>query len=301
MRIIARAAFLRTRLRVKSATGCNNRCFHVATPRLAPARWSRCTSFSVVPPLHAAVLEAGAARADITPPLGCPMWGYSLCKDAKCTGVRDPLQARALVLAVGDDRLALVSLDIGRAPTRTVTASLRARLKEAVGIEHLFLIGSHTHHGPVLEVDCPADKPYSLALEQKLFDLVVTAARAKQPARLGVASRETTLNRNRHSKQPNPPVDRELLVLRVEDAAGKPIAHAVNFAAHLTILNAGDMRWSADWPGVMAKAVEKESGVPCLFLQGAAGDLSPNRGSQDTPETYGPLVAKEGAGNDQRI
>lgn len=242
----------------------------------------------------AAVLEAGAARTDITPPVGGPLWGFFDRKSAPSVGVRDPLKARALVLAVGADRIALVSLDLGRAPTRDITNSLRKRLKAAVGIEHLFLVGSHTHCGPVLERgDIPPGKPYVRELEDKLFDLVVAASKTLQPAKLGIGTKEVALNVNRHSKQPNPPWDRTMLVLRIEDAQGKLLALAVNYAAHATILGSKEMRLSADWPGAMAALIEKEMGVPCLFLQGAAGDLTINRGLGNTPELFGEQVGKE--------
>ena len=43
----------------------------------------------------------------------------------------------------------------------------------------------------------------------------------------------------------------------------------------------------------MAGLVEKETGAPCLFLQGAAGDLTIDRGRGNTPELFGEQVAKE--------
>src|SRR5438552_3766971 len=61
--------------------------------------------------LRADDLQAGTAKVAITPPTGFPMWGYAARHDQPSTGVRDPLFARALVLAVGKERLALVSLD----------------------------------------------------------------------------------------------------------------------------------------------------------------------------------------------
>src|SRR6478736_4035851 len=45
-----------------------------------------------------AELEAGAAKADITPPTGFPMWGYAARHDKPSVGVLDPLFARALVV-----------------------------------------------------------------------------------------------------------------------------------------------------------------------------------------------------------
>jgi hypothetical protein len=240
-------------------------------------------------------VQAGAAKVDITPPIGYALWGYAARKDAPSVGVLDPLQARALVLAAGTQRIALVSMDLGRAPTRASTAAVRARVR-AAGVDHLFLVASHTHHGPVLELDdWPTPKTsYVRRLEEKLAAVVLEAAGNLRPARIGAASKEVPLNRNRHSKRADKPVDRELLVLRVEGAGGRPIAHAVNFAAHPTMLDAKGLKFSADYPGVLAAAVEKETGAPCLFLQGAAGDLSTNPGpGEGGPEKFGRALARE--------
>ena len=55
---------------------------------------------------------------------------------------------------------------------------------------------------------------------------------------------------------------------------------------------ASTLKFSADWPGVMAAIVEKEAGAPCLFLQGAAGDLSPN----PPHDVHGPQAFGEAVG-----
>ena len=230
-----------------------------------------------LPAVAFADFEAGAAKVEITPPTGYPMWGYASRKDKPCAGVRDPLHARALVLKIGESKIALVSLDLGRAPTRDSLKRIREKLKSD-GFAELFLVASHTHHGPVIETDNwpKVGKPYVKELEEKLVAVIRKADATRKPARYGVSSTEVSLNRNRQSKRKDAPVDRELAVLRVEDIDGKPIAHAVNFAAHPTMLPADLLQFSADFPGAMAKRVEDETGVPCLFLQGAAGDMSAN-------------------------
>jgi neutral ceramidase len=246
-------------------------------------------------PSPAADLEAGAAAAGITPPVGYPMWGYASRKDKPCEGVLDPLHARALVLKAGDAKVAIVSLDLGRAPTRGSMARIRDALKPDAYAE-LFLVASHTHHGPVIETETwpTGGKPYVRELEEKIVGVIRAADKARVPARVAVAAGETALNRNRQSKRPDRPVDRDLLVLRVEDRSGKPIAHAVNFAAHPTMHPAGLMKFSADFPGAMAKHVEAATGAPCLFLQGAAGDLSPNPPDGVTgPNAFGRRLGDE--------
>lgn len=244
--------------------------------------------------LHAEELRAGAAKVDITPPIGYPMWGYAARRDKPSVGVLDPLYARAVVLAAGKERIAIVSLDLGRAPTRDSTAAIRKQVN-AAGVEHVFLVASHTHHGPVIELDdWPSPKEsYVRKLEQQLAGVIMQAAKNLRPAHLGVVSKELTLNRNRHSKRPDKPIDRELLVVRIEDQAGKPIAHLVNFAAHPTMHPATTLKFSADYPGAMAAVVEKETGGPCLFLQGACGDLSVNAGEERGPEKFGQALGRQ--------
>ncbi len=247
-------------------------------------------------PLRAAdPLKAGTAATEITPPVGFPMWGYGARKDAGSRGVTDPLKARAVVLDAGGEKLAVVSLDLGRAPNRATMTSLRARLDKA-GIRHVLLVASHTHHGPVLELDTWPDRqnPYTRQLEDKLVQVIQNADQAARPARWGVASREVAFNRNRQSKLADPPVDRTLTVLRLEGPDGKSIAHLVNFAAHPTMTDPKDLRFSADYPGALAAQVEQETGAPCLFLQGAAGDLSarPPEGVRG-PVAFGQALARE--------
>ena len=240
-------------------------------------------------------LTAGAATVEITPPVGLPMWGYGARHDKPNEGVMDPLEANALVLAVGDERLAIVGLDLGRAPTRRSMAAIRSRIKSEAGIEHVMIVGSHTHHGPVLEVDSlpSPEHSYVRELEAKIADCIISAAKKARPAQLGVARRELSMNRNRHTKLPDKPVDRELAVIRVDDTAGKPIAMAVNFAAHPTMIDAKTMLYSADYPGHLKRQVAGELGGECLFLQGAAGDLSANPGEHRGHAAFGQALGRE--------
>lgn len=227
-------------------------------------------------------LKAGVATTDITPPVGMPMWGYASRRDTPSTGVRDPLWAKCVVLESGTERIAIVGLDLGRPPTRGSTARIRQRLSPH-SIHHIFLVASHSHHGPVMELGNLPDpqNPYTRQIETKIYELVVKAVREVRPARLSVASVQVPLNRNRQSKKPDAPVDQTLTVARVEADDGTVLATLVNFAAHPTTLPARLLEFSADYPGVMARRVETETRAPCLFLQGASGDLSVNAAGTD--------------------
>ncbi len=247
--------------------------------------------------------QAGAARRDITPREPVPMWGYAARHDALSEGVLDPLYAEALVIQAGADKLAIVGLDLGRAPSEQSLARIRRRLRERAGIEWSFIAGSHTHHGPVLEL---SDQPgkgqgrfaaalrYYAELEDKIVEAVTEADARRAPARLdaGVLALDG-FNRNRHSKLEPRPVDRDLAVLRLDDAGGKPLALLVNFAAHPTMLPSSTLKFSADWVGALKETLRRETGAAALFMQGAAGDLSADPGPGRDFRAYGEALARQ--------
>lgn len=249
--------------------------------------------------------KAGIARREITPSEPVPMWGYGARHDALSTGTLDPLYATALVLEAGTNRVAIVGLDLGRAPSERSLQEIRRRLKSEAGIEWSFIAGSHTHHGPVLELSdaegrgkgkFDAALRYYRQLEENIVAAVTEARAGLAPARLATGSaRLEGFNRNRHTKFEPKPVDRDLSVLRLDDAAGKPIAVLVNFAAHPTMTPAATLKFSADYVGALRAAVEKETGATAIFMQGAAGDQSTNPGSNRGPQAYGDALGKEAA------
>jgi neutral ceramidase len=233
-------------------------------------------------------LRAGAARRDVTPKEPVPMWGYGARHDALSTGTLDPLYADAVVIQASGSKLAVVGLDLGRSPNEQSLQRIRQRIKAEAGIEHSFIAGSHTHHGPVLEL---SDEPgkgrgrfdaalrYYKQLEDAVVAAILEADSKLAPAKIAVGSVALAgFNRNRHTKIEPKPSDRDLAVMRLDDLSGKPVAVVVNFAAHPTMLPARTLQFSADFVGAMKQTVEKETGARAVFMQGAAGDQSASEG-----------------------
>ena len=66
----------------------------------------------------------------------------------------------------------------------------------------------------------------------------------------------------------------------------------VNFAAHPVMTEAKLLKYSADYPGFLKNKVEAELATKCVFMQGAAGDMSPNPGTGPwEPRSFGETVA----------
>lgn len=236
-----------------------------------------------------AQFRVGFAKRDITPQVPIPMWGYAARRALPGTSTRDPLFAKVLVVEAGGDRLALIGLDLGRGPTFAMMEQIERAVEEQAGVGYVLAVGSHTHHGPAIEL---LDKPgmgqgtlddavaYARQLPFTLIDAIVEAANNLVDARMGVAVRETDLNRNRHARTEPRPRDPDLTVVRFDAMDGNPIAIMVNFAAHPTIESVFSFHWTSEWPGHMQQHVENELGAHCIFMQGAMGDLSPNTGPE---------------------
>lgn len=243
-------------------------------------------------PLRADHFRVGFAQRDITPSKATPMWGYGARHAALSQGMLDPLHAKAVVIDVGETKLAIVGLDLGRSPRDDMMIRIRTAINEQAGVDYALISGSHTHHGPVIEL---LDEPgkgqgkfddavaYAVELERTIVEVVIAAAASVEPARIGWTAKAVAMNRNRHTKIEPKPLDSELGIICFDDAKGEPLAIVVNFAAHPTMVDAADLRFSADWPGQMMNTVEAQLKAPCIFMQGAAGDLS----TQTTEATRG--------------
>ena len=245
--------------------------------------------------------RVGAADKDITPPPGIPMWGYGARHDAPCGGTLDPLMAKAIVIAAGVDKVAIVGTDLGRGPTEAMMMIIRREIADKAGIRHVLISGSHSHHGPVIElIDEPglgkgkfdAAVAYSQELPHLLVQAILDADKDLKPTRIGVAIESVGLNRNRHTKREPKATDPMLAVIGFDDQAGKPITVLVNFAVHPVMTGEKLLRYSADYPGFLKRKVEAELSTRCVFMQGAAGDLSPNPGAGPwEPKSFGQTVA----------
>ena len=74
---------------------------------------------------------------------------------------------------------------------------------------------------------------------------------------------------------PDAPADDVVLVGRASTPSGRPLGTVVNYACHPTTLGPAFTGVSPDYAGELRGVVEECTGAPCLFLQGASGELAP--------------------------
>ena len=264
--------------------------------------------------LPATALTAAASSLELQLPAGAPLAGYggfprrAWIPDVlgwfpntfwfnPSSGVHDPFRVRALVLESGGLRVVWVSVDlVGVDPT--MVAEVRARLADR-GAEPPILIvsASHTHSGPgaygssAFWALVAADRE-SRAVRRVILDGMERAAREAErrraPARLSWG--KTTVTGVAMSRL-DQPLDPELGLLKVMGADGRPVALVWNYAVHGTALGRANSLLSGDLMADASARLERETGAPVLFVNGAAGDVSPSQRGWPGVESAGAALA----------
>jgi neutral ceramidase len=252
--------------------------------------------------------QAGVAIADITPPVGIPLVGFA--GRGPSIGVHDPLKAKALVITDGTSKAALVSCDLVGLSAEVVE-DIRKQISDCVEIppENVTISCTHTHYGPDAYRDTSSDMVmvYKANLKHKIAGAVFEAFGRMRPARMGVGWGTSDIGINRRERSPdgttvlgqNPegPIDREVGVVRIDALDGDPIVVLANFATHPVSQSSRMRMISADFPGKACDVVTQLTNSPCLYLQGACGNINsaigidsrfhPVEPSHEPPRTLG--------------
>ena len=278
-------------------------------------------------------LLAGVAKISIEPPVGIPAMNWGSATHVVSKG-NDPegMFIRALVLSDGKQKFVLVDVDgLGGGGGGYEDALRRAAARTGIPVEHIRVGLSHTHSAPGLSrgkgpagADLKQYEPmmeaYRAAVAEKLVSVIVEADSTLRPVHAYgmVGTGSININRRFRGKGPNdaeaPPAvglnfteftDRELPVIRMDDAEGRPYAILVNFQCHGTVLAYENQMVSPDWIGPMRNTVEASlPGATCLFFQGAAGNQGPVEGftgDLEVPHRLGRILGLEAAAVALRI
>jgi hypothetical protein len=228
------------------------------------------------------------------------MWGAAT--HDRATGVHRPLRANVILFGppqtetTAADRQILIALDhcvMGREEMQT----LLDEVSEQAGVprETLVVVFSHTHSAGLMGLErqnLPGGElipGYLKQLYQKIAQLIAEATAALVPAQIvyGTGSCNLAAQRDHWDAErelyvcgynPGAAADDTVLVARVTDENERTLATLVNYACHPTTLAWGNTLISPDFPGAMREVVEAATDAPCVFLQGASGDLGPVEG-----------------------
>jgi aminoglycoside N3'-acetyltransferase len=244
-------------------------------------------------------LQAGTAKAVITPPLPSSRW------DGKpLTGIYRDLYARVLVLQRGTQQVALVSCDLlGLA--KHLTDQIREAVHRRTGFarDAIMIACTHTHSTPDTVGSGNEDARYLDALVNTIADAIGQAIQYAQPARLGwnrvpirglaqsrrIKMKDGRVFTTRYGVPSTWRVDPELIashgamdpdltVIRVEDLSGQVRAVVANFGCHPSVALMSP-NISGDYAGEAMHALERALGdsTVALFTNGTAADIDPTR------------------------
>lgn len=247
-------------------------------------------------------LKVGFSQLDITPPVGTKLTGPT---GGGVVGTDDPLMVRTLVVQSGARTLSIVSLDLVKIRLDLADAAI-AQASKRTGIDRdaVMICPTHNHSSPLIPSGGPHNKDYIATLPGVIADSIEKAYKALQPARMllgrslvydglhhrRVVSKADGLVLNTWLKKLNDlkqtpqvlgtagPIDPELWVARFDSLDGRVLGTLVNFTCHPHIHNRRNLKWSADYPGLIAEHLAKEYGkqVVSVFTQGCSGNINPN-------------------------
>ena len=220
------------------------------------------------------------------------------------TGVHDDLHAKAIVIASGNQRAALVACDLVGIPP-SVIEEARALIQTASQIPaaNVMISATHTHTGPLIPdggaranaygADLETARQYRAELPRKIAESVRLAQARLAAARISYGKgREDSVSFNRryfmkdgtvgwnpgklnpNIVRPAGPIDAELPVVLFESDKGEPLATYVNFALHQDTVGGLDV--SADYAYTLSNVLSKVKGpgMLTLFTIGAAGNIN---------------------------
>lgn len=245
-------------------------------------------------------VKVGMAKEDITPKLGCLLYGYA--EERRAQRVMDPLEVGVVAVCENEDIVLFVSAEVC-AINREKCQEMREVIGKALGIkwENILFSAIHTHSGPVTRTSVGwgvADMDY---LDNVLVKATIQAAKeaigTMKPALMGVGTTESMVGVNRREinslgevvlgQDPNGPYNPTMTVIHFKAVTGESIGSIVHFAAHPTAADR-NLSITRDWPGLMIDKMKEVTGAPCMYINGAEGDVGPrlSNGKTTGGESY---------------
>lgn len=234
----------------------------------------------------------GVARRDITPPTGIRAKNWGPADWERSEGAHRPFELTALAVVSADERPRVLLAVDGTWWRRVADEQgVRGAILDGLGLDpdQLMLSLSHTHAGAVL---CAADAhlPGGELIPGYLEALTVAGIAAGRealasavPGLIEWTTGRCTLAADREldvdgrplvGYNPGAVADDTVTIGRLS-VDGAVRGTLVNYACHPTTLAWQSREVSPDYVGAMREIVESATGAPCLFVQGASGELAP--------------------------
>ena len=232
-------------------------------------------------------LLLGIAREDITPQIGCQLFGYF--PDVYSESINDNLYVTAFVFTYGDTRVVFESVNIC-----SINNEIQHKIREEISakldipFDNIILAATHTHSGPNAAGMVgwgDMDEDYTIGcFKTALVKAAVDAASNQQEVLVATAVGNSNVGINRRQltakngvalgQNPWGPFDPKMTVISFKTLQGEVLGNIIAYGCHGT--SAGvNHEITRDWSGIMTDAIETVSGGITAFFNGAEGDVGP--------------------------
>ncbi|MCC9609530.1 hypothetical protein LOC68_04755 [Blastopirellula sp. JC732] len=232
---------------------------------------------------QAAPLSVAFGEVDITPEVkaGKPVFLAGYGYNRRATGVHDPIMARAVLLDDGQQRIAIVGVDLIGLAFPDVE-----RIREKLpNVDYTLVASSHSHEGPdVIGIWGPnpftrgVNDDYVTMVVDKVSEMVASLEKELKPAtiKFGTAEDAKLL---RDSRLPVV-YDPTLRALRFQSPdSGVDLGMLVQWNCHPEAMGPKNTLLTGDFPATTVAELQKKYHCPIVYISGAVGGLlAPPRG-----------------------
>ena len=243
------------------------------------------------------VLKVGFGRADISPEISVPLWGYGNHETRYSTEVADPIYATCVAFTDEfENTVLLFHLDLASAFAEQQILA-RSEISKATGIpvSNIYLAGTHQHAGPALPVVCDAMNIYLPFYYGKLVEAAKQALEDRKPGEMYTnTAHPVGLNFVRHYVMSDGSVigdnfgsaagkqyvkhvweaDNTMQLVRFVREGGKDIV-LINWQAHPhRNSSSNSTHITSDIVGAFRDYFEAESGCLFAYFNGGGGNLN---------------------------
>lgn len=231
--------------------------------------------FVAVTGIAHADFQAGVAAVDVTPEKLLPVSG-GLGTPGPTTKKVGKLEVRAIVLANGNTKVAIVSVPFIGFPTVSCN-NVRAKVK-GIPPENIMIGSTHTHSAPDMYAFMDEKGKMTTDLEyigwviDRAADAVNKAVADLRPAKLKIATAkaEGKIAYNYYAPQLYDP---RCNTLQAIGADGKPFATLINYAIHPEVLGPKKGVISPDLIGPLQDRIAEKGGGTAVFMNSAQGGM----------------------------
>ena len=237
---------------------------------------------------YGTALKGGWSKESITANADIYIAGYGL-RDSPASAVHDSIYVRSIVLDNGQQKVAMITMDLLIAPPLVAAQVIPALGKLGFSRGNIYFGATHTHSSAGGWAGGPGGRamagPKNEQMIKTIADAIVRSVKKAEATAADCKIGFQKINAGDYVSNrlfgETADEDPWLRIMKIEKA-NKESALVLTYAAHPTDIPKDDNRISADYPGMLVSNLEKSSVCNfAAFFAGAVGSMRPTDNGAD--------------------